>query len=348
MTQKAWILVFGVFLVSFGLAFFFFKQRTSQTLPANLASEIKISLPTPTSTPTPTPRSVVIIFGGDMMFDRHIRQKAQTAGNYDFILAPLKPLLTSADLVVANLEGPVTDFDSISVNSRPGGPRNYTFTFDPVVPQTLARYNIKMVNLGNNHILNFGEKGLTQTLAYLDQAGVGWFGYVGNDQLKVKSEKLRMAENYVDGVGWAAEREIKSQKFLFLNFNQFTDQEIEPLLKYIRQRRSAVDWIIIMPHWDNEYQTTPAPITRQRAHRLIDTGADLIVGAHPHVISEIEDYKEKKIYYSLGNFVFDQYFEPAVRKGLLVKAKFSLHQPPKYQEIHTWLDTNGQTKLIND
>ena len=285
------------------------------------------------------------------MFDRHIRQKAQTAGSYDFILAPLEPLLISVDLVVANLEGPVTDLDSISVNSRPGGPRNYTFTFDSAVAQTLARYNINLVNLGNNHILNFGEKGLAQTLAYLDQAGVGWFGYTS--QLGVGSSELGVSDshflsNYVPAVGWVAEREIKGQKFLFLNFNQFTDQETEPLVDYIRQRRPTIDWIIVMPHWDNEYQTTPAPVTRKRAHRLIDAGADLIVGAHPHTISEIENYKEKKIYYSLGNFVFDQYFEPAVRKGLLVKVKFSLHQPPKYQEVYTWLDTNGQTKLIND
>ena len=298
----------------------------------------------PTATPTPTPKPVQIIFGGDMMFDRHIRQKAQAQGGYDFILKPLKPLLTAVDLVVANLEGPVTDFNSISVHSKVGGPKNYTFTFDPAVVATLKRHNIGLVNLGNNHMMNFGEKGLAQTLDFLGQAGVGWFGYTGG-KLETRNTKLKTQESYIDGVGWVDKRQIRGQTFLFVNFNQFTDQKLEPLLEFIRRQRPQVDWIVVMPHWDNEYQTTPAPITRRRAHQLIDAGADLVIGAHPHVVSEIEDYRGKRIYYSLGNFVFDQYFEPAVRKGLLVKVSFEPKKTPRFEEIYTWLDRSGQTRL---
>jgi len=334
--------VLGLGLIIASVAFVFsLHDLKTKSDSHKLTSKVQVS---PTPLPTPTPKPVTMIFGGDMMFDRHIRQKAEVAGGYDFILAPLENVLTSVDLVVANLEGPITNNQSISVNSIVGGPRNYTFTFDPAVVKTLARFNLKLVNLGNNHILNFGQDGLVQTLNYLDKGGIDWFGYTGG---KLKTQNLEFkTQNYVEQVGWVDQRTIRGQKFLFVNFNQFINQELEPLTEFIRQKRNQVDWIIVMPHWDNEYQTTPAPITRQKAHRLVEAGADLIVGAHPHVVAETERYQGKRIYYSLGNFVFDQYFEPAVRKGLLVKVEFSSNRIVEYNEIYTWLNTNGQTELF--
>ncbi len=120
-------------------------------------------------------QTVTLLFGGDMMFDRSIRTAMRKRGN-DFPLVPLKDLFTQSDIVVANLEGPITDNFSRSEGSVIGSRENYFFTFDPSVAKSLKDAGVGMVNLGNNHILNFNEEGVVQTKKYLEAAEVGYFG----------------------------------------------------------------------------------------------------------------------------------------------------------------------------
>ena len=117
-----------------------------------------------------------LLFVGDLMFDRGIRYFANKNGGNEFIFDKIRPILANNDLVITNLEGPITDRKSISSETKPGSTNNYFFTFDPSVAETLYRENIKLVNLGNNHILNFGWPGLNSTKKYLDKAGVNYFG----------------------------------------------------------------------------------------------------------------------------------------------------------------------------
>lgn len=129
----------------------------------------------------------VILFGGDMMFDRYLRTLTRKRPA-DFFFEPLLSTLQSADVVVANLEGPITDNPSISETSIIGTRENYVFTFDPSVAGLLKRAHIDVVNIGNNHILNFKEDGVVQTKKYLTQAGVGFFGspLSGDERIAVK------------------------------------------------------------------------------------------------------------------------------------------------------------------
>lgn len=78
-----------------------------------------------------------------------------------------------------------------------------------------------------------------------------------------------------------------------------------------------------MPHWGEEYSTKPNELQKKLAHSFIDAGADMVIGAHPHVVQTNEIYKGKHIYYSLGNYIFDQWFRPEVKKGLGVEVSFS-------------------------
>ena len=106
-----------------------------------------------------------VLFVGDMFFDRFIRQKSDRVGA-DFPFSCIDPLLRSADMVVGNLEGPITDNGSISVGTVPGSPNNYRFTFPKATAALLLRHNVKAVSIGNNHILNFGHEGLAQPIAF--------------------------------------------------------------------------------------------------------------------------------------------------------------------------------------
>jgi poly-gamma-glutamate synthesis protein (capsule biosynthesis protein) len=94
--------------------------------------------------------------------------------------------------------------------------------------------------------------------------------------------------------------------------------DILKLLADIKIADQNSDQVIIFSHWGNEYEQKPTDQDISLAHSFIDHGADLVIGAHPHVIQSKEIYQGKYIYYSLGNFVFDQYFDDEVRCGLVL------------------------------
>jgi len=259
-----------------------------------------LSFFSPPPTPTPPPSPVKIIFGGDLMFDRHIRLQAEKAGGYDFFFTNLAPLFQEADLVVANLEGPITNFASQSVGTLPGSPKNFIFTFSPEIVKTLKQNNLRLLNLGNNHILNFGPEGLAQTKNYLKTAGLNFFGNTGDDE-----------ERYFI---WQKD----NLKIGLVNYNQFAPHGFAAAQEDILKARSQADLVVLYAHWGEEYQERPGQTIEEQAHQLIEDGADLIIGSHPHVIQPAELYQGKKIYYSLGNFLFDQYFSSETQKGLLV------------------------------
>lgn len=284
--------------------------------------------------PSPAPQCATLLFGGDLMFDRHIREKAEVVGNYDFTVEDLAPIFADADAIVANLEGPVTDFPSRSVASEVGSTNNYLFTFDPqVAAETLAHWPF-ILNLGNNHILNFGPEGLTQTYQNLEKSGLLYFGYTQPDQNKTA---------YLI-------KEINGITFGLVNYNQFVVGGQERALSDIAEVRNLVDILVLYTHWGNEY-VQENQVIKDLAHRFVDDGADLIIGSHPHVVQGVEEYQGKRIYYSLGNFVFDQYFEEAVQNGLLVETKVCRSAD---NQIFSWefvdrpiiLNGDGSTKLI--
>lgn len=282
----------------------------------------------PSAEPPRNPvREVNLLFLGDLMFDRNIRLAAQKNGN-DFIFAEITGLLGAGDLVVANLEGPITDNGSVSVGSLPGSANNFIFTFSPDLAPTLFNNNIRLVNLGNNHILNFGQKGLEATKQYLNGAGVGYFGAPGGERGIIE--------------------EIGGVKIGFVNYNQFAGKEsLEAAIEEIKKIKSQADIVALYAHWGIEYAAEANAAIKNLGHQFIDAGADLVIGSHPHVIQPAEDYSGKKIYYSLGNFVFDQYFSEAARRGLAVIVKInSRDKSLKFEEKNIYLQINGQTAII--
>jgi len=273
---------------------------------------------------TESKKSAKILFLGDLMFDRYIRQTASAKGN-DFIFQKVANILSGNDLVVANLEGPVTSSDSISVNSEFGARNNYIFTFDKSLLPTLKKYNIDLVSIGNNHILNFKESGLDETRSNLKGAGIDYFG------------DPKVENNF-------AIEKIGGWKVAFVNYDQFIPNGGARTLTQIKSAKTALaDLVIVYAHWDREYALTPAEKTKELAHNFIDAGTDLIIGSHPHVVQSQEIYKGKKIYYSLGNFIFDQYFNPETMKGLAVEVTIDAGKKLNFKDYALKLEKNGQT-----
>lgn len=275
----------------------------------------------------PAPPEARILFAGDMMFDRSVRLAAEERGD-DFLFSCVASTLHDADLVVANLEGPVTSHASVSVGSIVGSGENVTFTFPTSTASLLKRHNISLVNLGNNHIMNFGREGAAQTIEWLDRAGVMYFGDPLADSEAARVKRL----------------EIKDIPFSFVSWSDWTGGEKEDVVAQIIAERASGRMVIVYTHWGDEY-VSPNARVQSLARAFIDAGAEIVIGSHPHVVLEHELYRGKYIYYSLGNFIFDQYFNEAVRSGLVLNIAFDEDGVESITPIPTYLERDRRTCL---
>lgn len=265
-----------------------------------------------------------VIFGGDMMFDRSVRTAVDEQGG-DFLFNCIDGTLEGADLVVANLEGPITDNDSQSVGSQEGAPDNYVFTFPPSTAVLLLKHHVEIVNLGNNHILNFGIDGVHSTIAALDAAGVQHFG-----------DPLTQS---------VASTTIKGVNLAFINYNEFAGGTAAATVEQIQIARLSGQVPVVYAHWGIEYATTSPQYVHTLAHEFVDAGAAIVIGSHPHVVEDHETYKGVPIYYSLGNFIFDQYWDDTVDHGLLLSVSLSPGGAGQIQEIPIVLQHDRHTCL---
>lgn len=271
--------------------------------------------------------TVTVMIGGDIQLDRYIRQVSDRNGP-DFVFSCIDDTLASADAVVANLEGPITDNPSVSVGTDVDELDNYRFTFPPDSAERLFKHHIGIVGLGNNHTLNYGYDGVRSTIRYLDDAGVSYFG---------DPFDYRVASSSIGGVPLA-----------FISYNEFSDEGAQASAKralvQIVQARADSFVPVVFAHWGEEYADA-SPQMHDLAHAFVDAGAQFVVGSHPHVIEEHEWYKGVPIYYSLGNFIFDQYWSDTVTHGLLLSATFSKDGITNIKEIPIELEKDGRTCL---
>lgn len=312
------VCIVGSMLALFGIAFLSVAQQKSGL------ADSRVPL-VQTDLAESGKKPAAILFVGDLMFDRYIRQTMEKRGQ-DFILQKAQAILQGNDLVVGNLEGPITSNASVSVASKMGERNNYIFTFDPSIGNLLTKEHIGLVSLGNNHITNFGSEGIAQTRSALAASAVRSFGDPENGGRDVAVEK------------------IAGRTIAFVNYNQFASGSGETALDAVRSAKAlASDIVVVYAHWGTEFVLEPEEVIKNLAHAFIDAGADAVIGTHPHVIQSKETYQGKMIYYSLGNFVFDQYFDTNTKKGLAVKMVIDEHAAIKFEEFFVQMQPNGQT-----
>jgi len=228
------------------------------------------SLSSPSPTPTTIP-SVTIGLVGDLGLGRHITSTARAKNDFSWSFQEISPWLFQNDFTLANLESPIIEDCPLGLTGT------FTFCGDT---RFLSQLSPFILNLNNNHILNYGQSGLTQTLDFLPQSFYSDF--------------------YT--------KTINDISFGFLGFDfiSYPNLNQSDIIQTIKQYDSQVDWLIISIHWGNEYLPQAEKWRVTLAHNMVDAGADIIHGHHPHVWQGQEDYKDKKIYYSFGNFIFDQ------------------------------------------
>ena len=241
-----------------------------------------------------------ILLTGDMMLNRGVEDLIKQNSVY-YPFQRISQLLRGVDIVFGNLEGPV-------VKNPPEFPDNsLKFAFNPEVMKGISWAKFNLFSLANNHTLNWGKEGLEETKDWLRKYGINFVG----DPL---SGSWRELDAYFPS--------DNSDNIIFLAFNQIfpflaKEEEMIETVKAVKSLNSE-KLLIISLHWGEEYQLTNSLAQQKLAHQIIEAGADLIIGHHPHVVQNIEKYQGKLIFYSLGNFIFDQCFSLETQQGLAV------------------------------
>ena len=241
------------------------------------------------------------LFFGDLMLDRNVGKIIKENG-LDYIFNKLageeNKFFEGVDIISANLEGAVTNEGT---HYKPDFA--YDFAFAPDLIKWLKKYNFNFLNLANNHFSDQGEKGMIETRNNLDELKINYSGCSDQETGECSSTIIRVADKKIGMTGFSM---------------IYAVIDIEKAKEIVRGLKEASDFVVVNMHWSAEYTHKFSAIQQQIAHGLIDAGADIIIGHHPHVVQGIEIYKTKPIFYSLGNFVFDQYFSQDTQEGLSI------------------------------
>jgi poly-gamma-glutamate synthesis protein (capsule biosynthesis protein) len=261
------------------------------------------------------PVEVSVALAGDVMLSRDVARKMREHGDPDYPFLAVRDYLTTADIVFGNLESPITPGRDITTHEM-------VFRADPGVEAALARAGFTVVSLANNHIFDFGEEGLRDTIESLQKAGIQGVGagFSAPDiyepaYIERKGVRFSFLAFCDDGL---MPRDERLQSGMGL-----ASLDDKKMVAAVREAKKRADIVIVSMHAGVEYDEPPDPAQVVFARAAIDAGADLVVGHHPHVIQRFERYKGGYILYSLGNLVFDQMWSQATREGLIAKAVFN-------------------------
>ncbi|MDP3987731.1 MAG: CapA family protein [Candidatus Levybacteria bacterium] len=242
--------------------------------------------------------TITMIATGDVIPARSVNFKTVTINNFRWPYEKTFEVLKSADLTFINLESPLID-------NCPLTNEGMVFCGDKRNVGGLIFAGVDVANLANNHSSNYGEQGLSSTVDLLSKFGI-----------------------LSSGTGPISYTRIKNTRFAFLGYNALDFQQSNLKINKTRiksditKARKNADIIVVAFHWGEEYTPQPNKVQRELAHLAIDSGADLIIGNHPHWIQPVEIYRNKLIMYAHGNFVFDQMWSEITKEGVIGRYTF--------------------------
>lgn len=242
--------------------------------------------------------TLTIAFTGDILLDRGVRKCIEKNGTDAIFSASIDSLFRTCKLVVGNLECPATKIQQ-RVYKR------FMFRAEPEWLQTLKKHGITHLNMANNHSIDQGREGLLDTKRNIELAGMVAVGAGRN--MQEAAEPLLLAEQPRRVYLFVSQR-LPLENFAYLPDRPCVSQEsMDSLCARIRwlKEQEPDCYVIVNVHWGWEHHMEPTLKQRQEAHRMVCTGADLIIGHHTHTLQTVETWQGTPIYYSLGNFIFD-------------------------------------------
>ncbi len=244
---------------------------------------------------------------GDIMLGRGVGMRLKKEGDYGFAFSKVSDYLKQGDVTFANLESPITA-STHSLDKK----RKIVLKGDPGSVEALTGAGIDVVSLANNHMMDYYEKGLFDTIDILDKNNIL---HTGSGRNLDDARRPVVIERNGIKIGFLAYSDMAELVFAgdpYLKYSAEKDKsgvlprKYETIKEDVGKLRGEVDILAVSLHWGGEESFTIPPEQVEFAHRLIDDGVDVILGHHPHQFQGIEMYKGKPIIYSMGNFLFDQ------------------------------------------
>lgn len=251
-----------------------------------------------------------LIFVGDIMLSRKIGDIMEKQNDWTYPFHHIADTLYGADIAFGNLESQIGK-SGTKVGSE------FSFHADPRTIEGLLFAGFDVLSVANNHAWDYGPLAFAETLTLLRENSIAPVG--GGENYSEAHEPFRT--------------EVRGTKIAYLAYTNLIPKslsepnarpavaylELGTVTKDIEHVSKTADVVIVSLHWGDEYETESGEYQKLVGRALIDAGADLIIGHHPHVPQEIEEYGGGVIFYSLGNFVFDQNFGKGTEKGILLK-----------------------------
>ena len=220
-----------------------------------------------------------------------------SVGDPAYFFREVQPIFSQDDLTIVNMEGTLTEAESRAE-------KEFAFKAPPSYAEILTQGSVEAANLANNHSRDYGEQSYTDTINALDGAGITSFGYERTALMEIKGVKVGLVGTYE------------------LAENLGCKEQMTANVQSLKEAGAQI--IIVSFHWGVERETAPNEIQIELAHAAIDSGADLVLGHHPHVISGIEEYNGKNIVYSLGNFCFGGNSAPSDMDSMIFQQTFTV------------------------
>ena len=308
-----------------------------------LANNMSIKVPMQTSPmPITLPdRPISLAFTGDVMFGRTVNSHLlATATDDPYPFTHTADFLRTFDLTIGNLE---------CVVSRLGAPvdkpRPFILRGDPRAYKRLVHAGFDVVSVANNHSGDYGKEAFVDEIMTLPTHGITPVGG-GRNKHEAHTPVFKTVRNTT--VGFLAYDEIAPYYFAATDTTPgHAWLNEENVRRDVPRARKQADFVIVFMHWGTEYITTFNAHQRHLAQMAIDAGADLVVGAHPHVIEPYEYYRGKPIIYSLGNFVFDYMDAEVVRRGNILTLTLDKNRLLHWKLIPTHIGKWGEPTLIS-
>ena len=262
-------------------------------------------------------KELSVVFTGDINFSKHMESKWK---DEELLSRDIRDFLLSADHVVADIEGSFLHPDAEPVGTVT------IFTHKQMergAARYLCRAGADIWNINNNHIMDFGEKGILGTIETAKEFGVITVGAGMNDEEAARPVFFEEAGGIgLFSVGYRPGcKPAGREKAGCILWN-----DTRTIQKNIDDIKDRCRWCVMIVHGGEEFTTLPSPYTRDRYLSYLDMGADIVVGHHPHVVNNYELFPGKAVFYSIGNFIFDTDYmrsQDGTDRGVLLKISFS-------------------------
>ena len=269
------------------------------------------TMPEPVESTAAVAEPIELLFGGDVFLSSYVLEAYDQDGISGVLGTGLRKAVEEADLFMVNQELPASD------RGEAASDKEFTFRVPPERLGILREMGVDLVTLANNHSLDFGREALTDTLDALKEREILYTGAGRNAAeaaepviLELKGKRIGFlgASRVAPEITWSAGTERPG---LLLAYDP------ERLLKTVAKMQELCDYTVVYMHWGVEREEEPKEYVRELAHQIVEAGADLVIGAHPHVLQGTEYWKGVPIVYSLGNLVFGS----SIPKTMLLKAR---------------------------